>query len=835
MPDGGSLPEIKISELPVATQANATDQIEANQAGNTRSITINQVSTAVANSGQMAGLYLPLAGGTLTGPLNGTISNWSGKQTVTAADAAQAALFRGVSKGVRFVAGPTEYAIEGVDNTGNASYQPIRISGTEVRFGVSAETMRLDATGLGIGIMPALTKLHIRGAGQAAAAVSTSTGLGATAYLQDSGAAVNNGGMLMFGASQGAFAALKGLVGNGSSNTTGDLVVSTRRIITDATLTETARFGFNGSTTLSGRLGVGMTPSGTATSTVWATGDITLNGANHLLGGNLYFDSGWKYTAGGATGAAVKLGIDTATAYQLLVAPNNTGAAGAAAVPVAAMNVDGAGAVTFPNQVTFNGTTAMGGALIGYGTLVNYQTNGGNTQTPLAQIASGGQSSLSIQRYANAVTNGPILNFSKSQNAAAGGQTVAINNDILGVLSFNGSDGTKFVEGAYIRAEVDGTPGTNDMPTRLIFAVAPDGTSIPVEAMRINNLGQTLFGYGTGVPFSSLGGTSNITPMQQIASTGIPSLSLQRYSAAGNPSVINFSKSAGAALGTQTVVGATDFLGALSFNGSDGVKFVEGAYIRAEVDGTPGLNDMPTRIVFSVTPDGSATPAEAFRISNNKAALFSSTVGLKGATSGTSTVQAPAVAGATTITLPSATGTLALLDSPAFINSPTAPTVTPATDNTTKVATTAFVQSAITAAVPSAQVGHVTATGGLYAQNLAVDTVIPFGTVVSGNTGAWWSTSTNRYTPPAGRYFIQATVGTQAPAGGNGTWTLKPRKNGTVIGGIAISASGAAGFAIPITVGLYVDANGTDFFDWVAAQGAAAMNAQGGLFTAYPV
>ena len=44
MPDSGSLPEIKISELPVASSATGTDQLEANQAGVTRSITVAQIA-----------------------------------------------------------------------------------------------------------------------------------------------------------------------------------------------------------------------------------------------------------------------------------------------------------------------------------------------------------------------------------------------------------------------------------------------------------------------------------------------------------------------------------------------------------------------------------------------------------------------------------------------------------------------------------------------------------------------------------------------------------------------------------------------------------------------
>ena len=49
------------------------------------------------------------------------------------------------------------------------------------------------------------------------------------------------------------------------------------------------------------------------------------------------------------------------------------------------------------------------------------------------------------------------------------------------------------------------------------------------------------------------------------------------------------------------------------------------------------------------------------------------------------------------------------------------------------------------------------------------------------------------------------------------------------------NGSGSAQFAIPITVGCYVDANGTDYFDFVANNLAAGMAAPGGGFTAFPL
>jgi hypothetical protein len=135
---------------------------------------------------------------------------------------------------------------------------------------------------------------------------------------------------------------------------------------------------------------------------------------------------------------------------------------------------------------------------------------------------------------------------------------------------------------------------------------------------------------------------------------------------------------------------------------------------------------------------------------------------------------------------------------------------------------------------PVGGTGAVQAGSGNFSPVLNTDVVIVFATALSGNDGGWLNLTNGRYTPPAGKFFIQSTFGMQAPTSGNGTWALKPRKNGVVIPA-GQYGSGAAQFSIPITVGLYVDANGTDYFDWVGNILAAGMAVQGGSFTAFPL
>ena len=82
------------------------------------------------------------------------------------------------------------------------------------------------------------------------------------------------------------------------------------------------------------------------------------------------------------------------------------------------------------------------------------------------------------------------------------------NGDVLGKLEFEGYDGFNRITGAQIRAEMDGVPGANDLPTRLVFTTTPDGAAVPVERMRITNAGN--IGIGTNAPTAQLDLTGQI-------------------------------------------------------------------------------------------------------------------------------------------------------------------------------------------------------------------------------------------------------------------------------------------------------------------------------------
>ena len=108
-------------------------------------------------------------------------------------------------------------------------------------------------------------------------------------------------------------------------------------------------------------------------------------------------------------------------------------------------------------------------------------------------------------------------------------------------------------------------------------------------------------------------------PSLQVAGTGFDSstLSVRRDSDNANPPAIILAKSRGS-LGGNTVVQDDDKIGELNFAAADGTDVATlAAQIKAEVDGTPGSNDMPGRLVFSTTADGAATLTERMRIDSS--------------------------------------------------------------------------------------------------------------------------------------------------------------------------------------------------------------------------
>ena len=232
----------------------------------------------------------------------------------------------------------------------------------------------------------------------------------------------------------------------------------------------------------------------------------------------------------------------------------------------------------------------------------------GGSQFRQLQIegTSAGDSGISMVRN-SADASPPSLNLGKSRASSVGGTTIVQDGDALGNITFSGADGTDLqTNAAVIRAEVDGTPGANDMPGRLIFKTTADGAEQATERLRITKSGRLLIGDNTDRGFD--GGN---TPLVQVADNVSG-----RWARIASTTYINstigggiiLAHSRNATVGSHTIVQDDDKLGSVFFEGSDGSAFQRGAQIQAYVDGTPGSDDMPGRIEFATTADGSSSP-----------------------------------------------------------------------------------------------------------------------------------------------------------------------------------------------------------------------------------
>lgn len=104
-------------------------------------------------------------------------------------------------------------------------------------------------------------------------------------------------------------------------------------------------------------------------------------------------------------------------------------------------------------------------------------------------------------------TNGhaPLLDLNKSGSNTPGVHSIVANGELLGAITWRGSDGTALQDAAQITVLVDGTPGTGDMPTTLNIGTSPDGTASPTVKIAVKPNGvlvasettQTLGFYGT--------------------------------------------------------------------------------------------------------------------------------------------------------------------------------------------------------------------------------------------------------------------------------------------------------------------------------------------------
>lgn len=258
-----------------------------------------------------------------------------------------------------------------------------------------------------------------------------------------------------------------------------------------------------------------------------------------------------------------------------------------------------------------------------------------------------------------------------------------------------------FAQGLKVSSGAVGTPSIafTSSATTGFYRVAADSPGLAIAGanqLTVDSAGRFLFHTTAQIPnytglnpfFQVVGGTISGCSSAADCST----IANYRQSADSSGPRWILSKSRNATPGSHTIVQSGDTVGTLAFTADDGTNYQPTALIVSKVDGTPGTGDMPGSLIFQTTPDGSSTPTTALTISNAQAATFAGNVSVTGAT-----------------TLGAATGVTAS-----------------ANDNSTKLATTAYVDAATGKVVQrvNTQTGTV-ATGS---------TVIPYDNTIPQNT-----------------------------------------------------------------------------------------------------
>ena len=223
-------------------------------------------------------------------------------------------------------------------------------------------------------------------------------------------------------------------------------------------------------------------------------------------------------------------------------------------------------------------------------------------------------SSMALVRNSNDANDGGLI-LGKTRATSVGGNTVVQAGDDLGTLSFVGSDGTSLQFGADIGAKVEGGVGNDDMPAAIFFKTNAGSTST-AERMRLDSAGRLLLRSGTNGSNDQAGGFHNALQVEGTSATSA-SIAIIRNSAGENPPYLNFGKSRGTSIGSNSALINGDNLGVITFNGSDGSgSFGSYASIYGRVDGSPGNSDHPGSLLFYTTPDGGVSPQLRMTINN---------------------------------------------------------------------------------------------------------------------------------------------------------------------------------------------------------------------------
>ena len=215
------------------------------------------------------------------------------------------------------------------------------------------------------------------------------------------------------------------------------------------------------------------------------------------------------------------------------------------------------------------------------------------------------------------------LVFGRTGAASLGSSTVVADGNEIGVISFQAADGTDIEsQAASIFVAIDGTPGGNDTPGRMIFATCANGSAGASERMRITEKGQLLVGT------ASLLGSSNAlihVNVDKIATDGGAVIS--ECTGTGDVFHYHFRNGNGAVGGIKTNGTSSAFVTSsdyrlkenvdYTFDATSRLKQLKPARFNFKADADTTLDGFIAHEVSSIVPEAIDGTKDATRTANN--------------------------------------------------------------------------------------------------------------------------------------------------------------------------------------------------------------------------
>lgn len=268
---------------------------------------------------------------------------------------------------------------------------------------------------------------------------------------------------------------------------------------------------------------------------------------------------------------------------------------------------DDNGAIQYNDSGSFGGDDTK----LFFDSTNGYLGIGTNTPGQMIEIhKDGGNSAIRTYSYHSFATSCGTLNLGHARGTGASASVIE-NGDWLGQFSFLGYDGNSFGAGARVYSvATENFVDDANYGSKLVLGTVVNGTTTLVDRMTINNDGN--IGIGTTTP----------DYMFEVVKDNADSIicTTSYGNTAAETGLLRLRRAKGSEASPSAVTSGYS-IGRYVLQGYDGSNFIAGAQIYAEANEDWSVGNNGSKLIFKVTPNGSATPELAMSIGQDKSVV----------------------------------------------------------------------------------------------------------------------------------------------------------------------------------------------------------------------